>query len=363
MHLYFHIPFCRAKCPYCDFYSTAELSKVQPYLKSLKEEFELSYIKKVQSVYFGGGTPSLIEPAFYESILKKLSFKEATLELNPEDADRIKDFSLAGFNRISVGVQSADDKALKSLGRRHDAKAALRAVELALKHFKNVSVDLICGIPGQSTKEFEESLKKVLKLNVKHVSVYMLTHYAGTAFEKVPQNPEACEQYLLACEILKDAGFVHYEVSNFAKAGFECLHNLAYWLLKDYVGFGASSVGLKNVNCGAEIYRSPADVDFYIKNCRMKATEKVCGNDYLLLKAFLRLRTNLGLELPEAVESSEIRELENGGFVFLRNSKLILTDRGFLVLNSIFNRISKYLEVKEYGDEKIRRDHENSGGD
>ncbi|MBO5995274.1 MAG: radical SAM family heme chaperone HemW [Firmicutes bacterium] len=270
--VYVHVPFCKSKCPYCDFYSVllrdpeikekytdALVSEIRAFAKYLTPGNDTghSFIKEEpDSIYFGGGTPSLLEPIRVREIIKacddtfgRALDREITLEANPGTVDRdtLKGYRAMGVNRLSLGVQSFDDEILKKLGRTHraaDSEAALKDARDA--GFSNISIDLIFGIEGQTMEAWEMSLKKALKLKPEHISLYSLEFMEGTVFTRRLQEGKMKEtdpeedraMYERAVELLKEAGYEHYEISNFALPGFESRHNLKYWNLDDYAGFG-----------------------------------------------------------------------------------------------------------------------------
>lgn len=261
--LYIHVPFCYRKCPYCSFYSlpfTAEL--VNLYVEALtKKIFVFSekirkYRYVVDTVYIGGGTPSTLDKKdlfkIFSSIKRNFILKnpEVTLEVNPSSVNSI-DFNFLkqlGINRISVGVQSANNHELKLLGRLHTHCQNVEVMNLAKKAgFNNISVDIMFNIPGQSKKSLLNSLNFCLKAGVQHVSAYMLKIEKGTLFHEklnslnLPNERDQCDFYLYVCNTLEKLGFKQYEISNFAKSGFESRHNLKYWNLDEYLGIGPSA--------------------------------------------------------------------------------------------------------------------------
>jgi len=260
--LYVHIPWCVRKCPYCDFNSherTGELPEAE-YIEKLLVDLEglLPSIwgRRLTSVFIGGGTPSLFAPESIDRLLSGVRARlplepesEVTLEANPGtvEAARFKGFRAAGVNRISIGVQSFDDRMLRALGRIHGGAEARRAVDAALASFENVNLDLMYGLPGQSAAMARSDLEQAIASGVPHVSAYQLTIEPNTAFwNKPPPLPEhdLCADMQLAAEALLDAaGYEHYETSAFAKPGRRSRHNLNYWQFGDYLGIGAGAHG------------------------------------------------------------------------------------------------------------------------
>ena len=261
--IYIHIPFCRRKCHYCNFFSVASLKYKQHFLDALQEEICLqhSYLsgKEIQSVYFGGGTPSLMDPyeiyLISEEIRKYYPLSkdvEITLEANPDDLsrERIRDYIDLGINRISIGVQSFQDADLSYLNRIHSASQAIDAItEVQSAGYKNVSIDLIYGIPGLSNKQWEDNLDKAFSTGVQHISAYSLTVEPKTALDLLikkkklpsPGEEEIIDHFRIMMEKMKENGFIHYEISNFCKEGFYSRHNSMYWDGGHYLGLGPSA--------------------------------------------------------------------------------------------------------------------------
>jgi len=262
--IYIHIPFCDHKCIYCDFYSIITSDNVEAFQKSLKKEIE--YFSKLYSedriftsIFFGGGTPSLMEPFYLEEIichLKKFSNvddkAEITMETNPGTVDKLKlkRFKEAGINRISIGIQSFDKEELEFLTRIHDKQTAIQTVYNAAEvGFENISVDLIFNLPNQTKEKWIENLETAIQLPIKHISTYSLILERGTILNKLVLDKKVTMQdddydadlYETTIDFLTSKGFYQYEVSNFTKPGFECVHNNAYWRYRDYLSFGTSS--------------------------------------------------------------------------------------------------------------------------
>ncbi len=254
--LYIHWPYCLKKCPYCDFASTCapinETALKQGYLRDITQ----APTGHITSVYFGGGTPSLMSPIFFDFLMNEIHKKwsisaeaEITLEVNPGAVDKEKMcfFRLGGVNRLSVGVQSLREKNLHFLGRIHHVSTALKCIEAATSVFPRVTMDLIYGLPHQTQKEWQAELTEALALGLEHYSLYQLTIEQGTTFERLHQKGCSSLQgrrlYLLTDEIMNAARCPAYEVSNYAKKGCESRHNLLYWTGKDYIGIGPAACG------------------------------------------------------------------------------------------------------------------------
>jgi putative oxygen-independent coproporphyrinogen III oxidase len=260
--LYVHIPWCVRKCPYCDF-NSHERSGVLPereYLDALFRDLEASlpriWGRRVISVFIGGGTPSLFSPESIDALLSGVRARlalgpeaEITLEANPGtvEAARFRGFRAAGVNRISLGVQSFDERMLAALGRIHSADEARRAIDAAAASFDNVNIDLMYGLPSQSAAMARADLEEALRFGVPHVSAYQLTIEPNTVFwsrpPALPEHDVAADMQLAAEEALQGAGYDHYETSAFARPGQRCRHNLNYWQFGDYLGIGAGAHG------------------------------------------------------------------------------------------------------------------------
>lgn len=292
--LYIHIPFCKQKCQYCDFKSyTGKEKLIDTYIKWL--EFELKGVGEgnrldyennlddlavVKSIYIGGGTPSFIDGKYIEEILSIANEyytvddnAEITIEVNPGtiDKDKFETYLRSGINRISIGLQSTHDRLLKELGRIHTYEDFLNTYNLARSvGFKNINVDLMLGLPNQSLQDLEESLKEIIKLNPEHISVYSLIIEEGTLFYKklemneivLPDDELERKMYWGTKKKLENAGYVHYEISNFAKPGFESKHNLSCWNQEEYIGIGVAAHSYTN-----DVRYSNIDsIEEYIKN-------------------------------------------------------------------------------------------------
>ncbi len=261
--IYIHIPFCKKKCPYCDFYSVGVTGKLDHFHKLIIKELELrkEFLgnQQIETIYFGGGTPSVLKA---ETIGDIISFifnnfdvaknPEITIEVNPDDVDKelLIKYQAFHINRISIGVQSFDDSELQILGRRHTALKAMAAIKLLQDlRFSNISIDLIYGIPGSTISSWETSLRQALEYNITHLSCYHLTFEEGTPFyrklirnEISPVNEELSKkQYELLINLTKENSYTHYEISNFAKDGYFSRHNSSYWKGLPYLGVGPSA--------------------------------------------------------------------------------------------------------------------------
>lgn len=263
--LYLHIPFCASRCAYCDF-ATRAVERDSPEISAYVEDMVMQIrragkegeLASIETVYLGGGTPTHTGTKHLSQILYTLGLTmhltdevECTVEANPESLDErlVRDLWALGANRLSIGVQSFVDGLLSVLGRAHTADGARRAVEAALSRFENVSVDVMCGLPGQSLEQFEATLREAVNLGVAHVSVYPLTVEDHTLFANMvasgamsePDDDVEADMMRLASEVLGSSGFARYEVANYARPGFESRHNTAYWSGLPYLGIGTSA--------------------------------------------------------------------------------------------------------------------------
>lgn len=350
---YIHIPFCKQKCKYCAFISYVNLSFIDEYIKALIFEIKNTYKNEPQkTVYFGGGTPSILSYGKIGEILNCFKFEknpEITVEINPENFDReyLKGLFNIGVNRISVGVQAFDDEILKNIGRRHSSKTALKVIdELKNVGFKNVSIDLMYGLPNQTIKKWEYDLKIAKSLDIEHLSTYGLKIEDKTYFAKFPPKNIADEDLQAKMyEILLDEmkHFYHYEISNFAKnENFISKHNINYWNLNPYYGFGASASGfIKNKR-----YKNQDNLKKYILNPVLKEDEiKLNREDILEEFIFLGFRKFEGvktLDIKEKfgvdfeVEYKNILEkYEKTGHIEKTKEGFRLTKNGILISNYI----------------------------
>lgn len=260
--IYVHIPFCKQKCSYCDFISYCDKNDlIEKYIKALKQEIENSSVNEyeISTIYIGGGTPSYIESKYISEILKTIKQKynvsknvEITIEVNPGTVtkEKLRDYVEAGINRISIGLQSCNNNLLKMIGRIHTYEEFLSTYKLAREvGFKNINVDLMIGLPNQTLDDVKKSLEEISKLNPEHISVYSLIVEEGTPIEKkiakgqlkLPNEELEREEYWEVKKFLENLGYKHYEISNFAKTGYESKHNLNCWEQKEYLGFGAAA--------------------------------------------------------------------------------------------------------------------------
>lgn len=317
--LYFHIPFCKGKCIYCDFYSGGN-PDWNKYLKALASELSERTDELrgdcLSSIYFGGGTPSLIPTALFKDFMRdtfdtldKADIPlakdiEFTIEVNPEDVgpETVEAWKEAGVNRVSMGVQSLVDDELRLLRRRHDAERAIKAATLLRENFSNLSLDLIYGIPGQSHKSLELSLAGLLSLSPDHISAYALTFEEGTALDVLRQRGSVAEPsediYLelgsLVAQRLEEAGYERYEISNYARPGFRSRHNSGYWSGRPYVGLGPSA---SSFDGKSHRRTNKADVKGYMDGRRDFEEEFLSREERLEEIVMVGLRNREGVDL------------------------------------------------------------------
>ena len=350
---YIHIPFCKSKCHYCSFVSYTDSSRKEEYLNSLAQEIKTYYDGEVlNTVYIGGGTPSILEVQDFYTLLSQLkvsSDSEITTELNPDDVsyDYMRELYDIGINRISFGCQTFNDEILKYINRRHTSEQVNDAVGFAkAAGFTNISLDFIYGLPKQTIDIFTDDLKRAAELDIPHISLYGLTLDKGSYFyENGYPNPDEDEQadmYLSAIEILAEFGYEHYEVSNFARKGYYSRHNMNYWNNEEYYGFGCAAHGYKN---GIR-YSNKTNLKEYIENPTEHESEKfVTQDEKLEEEIFLGLRKMEGIDVGEINAKYGINFEEKYGYILGKyeglkllektNKGYRLTPNGVLVSNTI----------------------------
>ena len=369
--LYIHIPFCKAKCAYCDFYSLAHSEeKMDAYtaalLRHLEEVAPRAAGMQVDTVYFGGGTPSYLGAARLIRILQTVQRRydvtrdaEITLEANPDSAGdwrALRRLRRAGFNRLSLGVQSTDDELLRRIGRVHTYEQVQQAVTAARKaKLTNLSLDLIYGLPGQTMEDWQRTLADAVALGPEHLSCYGLKLEEGTPLWQqrqaltLPDDDAQADMYLYTVAALSEAGYGQYEISNFARAGRESRHNLKYWRMQEYAGFGPGA----HSDFGGVRYGYVRDLDAYIAGRLVLAEAETDGTlardfEYVMLS----LRTVEGIDRRtfenryrqrfEAMERLFV-QYEQAGLAQRTEGGWRLTPRGFLVSNSIIVALQEAL--------------------
>lgn len=352
--LYVHIPFCEKKCEYCDFCTFINMSReYEKYTEALVKELKMYPEYEYDTVYFGGGTPSLLPIELLSYIMENIKYKkegEITLELNPNDMSPEKLIQLRklGINRLSIGIQSFQDHVLKFLGRLHSGEDAIRVFRDARNAgFENISIDLMFGIPNQSLEDLKKDLETIIQLSPENVSIYSLIWEEGTVFwsklqkgllSEMDQDLEA-EMYEEIIDFLKKNGYVHYEISNFSKKGMGGVHNLKYWRNKEFIGAGLSAATYckgkrySNVRSFSKYYRCIEENIFPVDD---KSIEIVDKEEEEKLKNMLGLR--LTEEGTEYFEAEEVKKLLDNGLLerFDGDKKMRLTKKGILLANDVF---------------------------
>lgn len=385
MLLYIHVPFCRRKCRYCSFYSEpfgggagmdADLatgsgeSRMQLWVDTLLMEMarwgDRLGRPAVRTVFFGGGTPSLVPPGIIGTILNRArrcfrleAGAEISMEANPESLTRSSagGYMRVGVNRVSLGVQSLDDDMLHFMGRAHTVGDALRAYNsLRAADCRNVGMDFIWGLPGQSVKAWLSQIGEIVRLKPEHLSCYGLTLEAGTPMAdlfarggfQLPSERDQATMYVRGAEMLEEAGFLHYEVSNFSRMGYQCRHNMGYWEGEDYLGLGPAATS----TLAGRRWTNPADMAAWADGVRRRAmgegAEPLSLMDRVLELLMLRLRTSRGLRVRAYRELTGrdflrdhqelVRALHRHRLIRIRNGYLSLTRNGMLVSNSVLER-------------------------
>ena len=365
------MPFCKRKCPYCDFYSLTDFEDHRRYVDALllqMEDYAMAASPfTVDTIYIGGGTPTVVSERLLYDLMDGIyrNFKvfldaETTIEANPATVDlsSLKKYKKMGVNRISFGVQSLSDKELVTLGRLHTAQEAIKSYEMARKAgFDNVSVDLMYGVPGQTVKSFTDTLRRITELDPEHVSVYGLKIEPGTHFDEIkdtlefPDEDTEFKMYESAIAMLRSRGYAQYEISNFAKPGKECRHNNVYWTLGEYLGIGPGAHSYFNgsrfsfkrdINAFIEAQEQPeADIDIIDENYRISPNERV--GEYIMLS----LRLTKGIDLREFTKQfgldfekmyGELLDAYvDGGFMTRLENGYAFTPKGMYVSNYILS--------------------------
>jgi putative oxygen-independent coproporphyrinogen III oxidase len=376
--LYVHWPFCVSKCPYCDFNShiRSSIDQVEwreALLADLAHEARMLPGRRLTSIFFGGGTPSLMEPSTVASIIdaavtywRPADDIEITLEANPNsvEAARFDDLAAAGVNRVSLGLQSFDDRSLAFLGRAHSAREGFAALETAQRHFRRVSIDLIYALPGDTEGSWSAMLAQALSLGTKHVSLYQLTIEQGTRFAAMhsagklePLEVEAAATlYELTDAMTSGAGLPSYEISNYARPGQESRHNLTYWRYGDYAGIGPGAHGRRSGRRTVR-HRKPENfLSALARNGHGIAEEAPLSpyeaSDEALVMG-LRLREGIDaraisqrFDLPEIVDWDRVDRLVGTGHLIRQDTRIALTAGGRLLLDHILGEITLAAEPR-----------------
>lgn len=355
--VYIHWPYCRSKCPYCDFYSKVDPKVdqdrlIDEYLQELDFYHNLTGQHQVRSIFFGGGTPSLLKPAniarIIDAVVKKwpISDKpEISLEANPNtnQPNLFRDLKQAGVNRLSLGVQALNEADLRFLGRTHSLVQARQAIEEVVKVFDNHSIDLIFGRPEQKAELWQRELEEAVRYGLQHISLYLLMIEEGTYFARKGIEPleedAATEMYQQTREFLDAYGYRQYEVSNFARSGFESRHNLGYWRGDDYIGIGPSAHG--RIQVGKKIYAA----EYPQQLTELTATER--AEELMIMGLRIkeginkrRFKAQCGLDWEQVANLPKQAEMIAGGLLYEDNDSIRVTAGGVLVLDKIIEELS-----------------------
>jgi oxygen-independent coproporphyrinogen III oxidase len=369
--IYFHIPFCKVKCNYCDFYRSTDLSYTNVVLSAIEKELSVrkDYItdKRIETIYFGGGTPSLLKKEQLTGLLNLIysNFNvtpgvEITFEANPDDLspEYLDQLITSGINRLSIGIQSFSDSDLKFMGRRHSSQQAIDAVKNAQQAgFNNISIDLIYGIPGMSFQQWQRNLNQAFDLKVQHLSAYHLTYHEGTAFWSNLQKgvltevdeEDSLQQFEELITKSAENNFIQYEISNFALEWYYSRHNSSYWKQVEYLGLGPSAHSYNKTTR----YWNPSDTMAYLKAIQagkaagefevLTLTDKF--NDYLITS--LRtiwgidkdyIKTEFGDKIVNYLEN-KLTELLISGVIEKRNNKFYITKKGIFISDRIIEEL------------------------
>lgn len=376
--VYVHWPFCLAKCPYCDFNShvreTVDEGKMAAAMTAEIDYYAgLVGARSVKSIFFGGGTPSLMSATTVDNVINRLSKRfsidndiEITLEANPTsvEAGKFDDFSKAGVNRVSLGIQALNTKDLIALGREHSLKEAFEAIELSQKYFKRSNFDLIYARMGQSVSDWQKELHQALKIANGHLSLYQLTIEPGTPFYGqlrsgkiiIPNEDTSAEMYDLTNQICESAGYEIYEISNYAKVGQQSKHNLTYWKYLDYIGIGAGAHGritLAGQTYATMQYKKPetwlkaVQMNGHATKVKENLSQKAMAEEMIMMGlrltdgiAYTDFKNRLGTDIEKFIAMDSLVSLKSQGFVSVKNQdRLRLTEKGRPLLNQILGQI------------------------
>ncbi len=379
LSIYIHYPFCKSKCPYCDFNSHVKDGVDHAnFLRCYERELEFFAAKvgkrKVHTIFFGGGTPSLMPIFLVEGILKKISDLwqvdencEISLEANPtsSEAAKFKALQGVGINRLSIGIQALNDADLKFLGREHSSKEAMEVIEIAAKIFDNFSFDLIYARPKQTLADWSQELQRAISFGTKHLSLYQLTIEKGTKFFsqfarkefEMPDENLSADFYDLTNQITSDAGFELYEISNYAKKNFECAHNLVYWQGGDYLGIGAGAHS--RIYLGEDENRSAitmiSEPISWLKKVEetgagIQRLEKISKEELVeeLILMGLRLpqgisdqifQTHFGKNLEQIFDFKKLQVLADQGLIEISAGEIKIPNRSRLLTNAIISKV------------------------
>lgn len=371
--LYIHWPFCISKCPYCDFNSHVREqidhdAWQAALLADMRYEHQVSQNRRISSIFFGGGTPSLMPPRLVAKLIEEADALwgleercEITLEANPSsvEASRFSDLASAGVNRVSLGLQSLDDQTLDFLGRAHDVTEGLAALDTAQKNFGRVSFDLIYARPGQSLVDWQTELGTALGFGTTHLSLYQLTIEPGTRFETlvrtgalVPADDDHCaDLFELTQQLTCAAGLPAYEISNHARPGQESRHNLSYWRYDDYIGIGPGAHG-RRLNSATERHKKPENfLSAVERNGNGLKVEQALSPQTRAMEALMMglrlaegvdlavLENKTGLTATDIIDMHEVEKLSSAGFMEANADRLMVSMKGMPLLDAILPKI------------------------
>ncbi len=367
--IYVHIPFCRQKCSYCDFYSVnwndesenKYVAAVLNEIKGYKDRLNGQYV--ADSVFFGGGTPTIIKPESLYKIMEALrdlievnKNSEISMEANPNTLtfEKLREYREIGINRLSIGVQSLNDDILKKIGRVHDSRQAIESIDRAKSAgFSNINTDVMFNIPGQEVSDIEDTISRLIERNIEHISFYSLKLEKGTpmyALEKnnkivMPDEEYEREMYYAGRSLMERNNFLQYEISNFSKNGFECRHNLKYWSQDEYIGLGPSAHSFMD---GVR-YSNPADLKMYcVSGFNRIVHERMNYEDLMFEYIMLRLRLSEGVDIHEfnsrfstdfiKIYQEQISHLGKNNLIELSDGHIKLTEKGMDISNYVFEK-------------------------
>lgn len=370
--IYFHIPFCKTRCSYCDFFSSVSEADIAKIITAEIKELELkknyNCNETIETIYFGGGTPSFIAEKNIEQLLNAIykNYKvcdnpEITIEVNPDDINikKSESFFSVGINRISMGTQSFNDDILLFLNRRHDSKQAIKSIEILKKTgFKNISIDLIYGIPNLTMEEWEKTIDTALGLNIQHISAYHLSFERGTKIQKqlktkeiiALKDEESANQYNLLCKKLKMKDFEHYEISNFSLPGLNSIHNSSYWQGKQYAGIGPSAHSFDKNSRQWNV----SDIEKYLSGITSEKNyftkESLTLNEKYNELILTRLRTNKGITIKEITDNFNdnilahfLKEAESltiyNKLTINHNNSYVISEKNWFISDGILSQL------------------------
>ncbi len=372
--VYFHIPFCRQACTYCDFHFSVNLSNISEVIEAMQSEIHqrnkyLPESSNIESIYFGGGTPSIVDVKHIEGLIESISKQysladrcEITLEGNPDDLTlaKLKELSSIGINRLSIGMQSIDNITLNFMNRSHDASQSIQSVRNAFDAgINNISVDLIYGVPDRSTSQWESELKEVLKLPVTHLSAYSLTVEDKTVLGKMvkektvvmPEDEFISKQFHILNTLASEYGFEHYEISNLAKPGYHSVHNSNYWNAIPYIGIGPGAHSFDGSSRSWNVKSNKAYTQKVSKGSGFNTTEYLTKdqifNEYIM--THLRIAHGVDLEFVKTIlNENELRKFNNiidevviAGYASIQENYFKLSIDGWLICDTISVKLFK----------------------